>query len=181
VTQPKFAPILPNDEVRELDKLPPPQRWEPHRPGELPQAPEAARRRGRGAAGPDQGYALLLAERFREHLVLSAGEDEEDVMVGATTVAMRRAALFGRAPVIADLELVLRLLGYLDQAPTEVVLSARRKAVAGIAHDYWLQRQLADAVPDETLRLSPADLAERLRADPGSFDSLSGLKGGEPA
>ncbi|HET9091294.1 MAG TPA: hypothetical protein VFN50_02720 [Acidimicrobiales bacterium] len=174
MTQPKFAPILVNDEVRELYKLRVPPAWSPHRPADFRARPGARHSPGLGAAGPDQGYAMLLAERIAERLVLAEGEHGEDVLRGATVIAMRRAAMYGRAPVMGDLELALGLFGYLDTASAEVV-EARREVFLGVGHDYWRQRELADLVPEATLRLSPAAVAERLAADPAAFHELSGL------
>jgi hypothetical protein len=173
MTQPKFAPILPNVEVRDLYKLPPPPPWRPHRPADFRPAPDATWRPGRGSAGPDQGYGLLLAERFAERIRTVEGEHPDDVLHGASVIALRRAAMFGRAPVAADLELALRLFGYLG-TPTEEMIEARRAVFGGVAHDYWRERQLADLVPEATLHMTPDALAERLESDPGSFPELAG-------
>jgi hypothetical protein len=177
MTQPKFAPILPNVEVRDLHKLPVPPAWQPHRPADFRAAP-GARRPGRGIAGPDQGYALLLAERFADRLRLDEGEHADDVLHGAGVIALRRAAMYGRAPVATDLELALRLFGYLDGA-TEEVVDARKEVFGGVAHDYWRERELADLVPESTLRMTPAAIADRLSEDPSSFFELSGLSSPE--
>ncbi len=174
MTQPKFAPILPNVEVRDLHQLPVPLPWQTHRPADFRPAPGAARRPGRGIAGPDQGYAMLLAERFGERLRLADGEHADDVLLGAVVIALHRAAMYGRAPVAADLELALNVFGYLDGASEEVV-EARREAFRGAAHDYWRQRELADLVPESTLRMTPAAVAGELSENPGSFFELSGV------
>lgn len=174
MTQPKFAPILPEDEVRDLHKLPPPAAWYPLRPADFRPAP-AGHLPGRGAAGPDQGYGLLLADRFTDRLVLAEGERADDVLEGAALLAMRRAAIFGRAPVSADIELALVLFGFLAEAPADRQ-AARREVFAGVAHDYWRGRELADLVPETTLRLAPADLRARLEETPGDFEELSGLE-----
>ncbi|MHB1988666.1 MAG: hypothetical protein ACYCSF_11895 [Acidimicrobiales bacterium] len=174
MTQPKFAPILPDDEVRDLYKLAAPPPWQPDRPADFRADPSAARKPGRGIAGPDQGYAMLLAERYEERLCLTEGEHVDDVLGGAGVIAMSRAAMYGRAPVSADVELGLRLFGFLGEAPSDVV-EARRSVFSGVSHDYWRQRELADLVPESTLRLGPALLDERLGADPAAFFHLSGL------
>lgn len=174
MTQPKFAPILPNDEVRDLYKLAAPAAWLADRPADFRADPAAARRPGRGMTGPDQGYAMLLAGRFAERVQLAEREHLEDVLSGAGVIAMRRAAAYGRAPVSADLELALLLFGYLSVAPVTVT-EARKSVFLGISHDYWRQRELADLVPAATLRLSPAALAEQLEDGPEAFYQLSGL------
>ncbi len=173
MTQPKFAPILPEDEVRDLHKLPPPAAWYAKRPADFRPAP-AGRQPGRGVAGPDQGYGLLLAERFAGRLVLAKGEHKEDALKGASVLAMKRAALFGRAPVVDDLELALELFGYLGEA-SPLQVEVRRAAFGGVAHDYWRCRELADRVPEETLRMTLAAVRERLGASPESFKELTGI------
>lgn len=160
MTQPKFAPIPIEDEVRPSDHLPPCEPWRAERPADFrPGAwPGGA---GTGVPGPDQGYVLRLAERFVEALVLVEGEHPDDVLAGAAVVALRRAALYGRAPVSADLELALGLFGFLGEAPADLV-AERRKLFRGAAHDYWDQRVLAHRVPESALRLSPG----AVRTDP---------------
>lgn len=173
MTQPKFAPILPNGEVREVYQLDPPAPWWMHRPGDFRADPAAHRGKGRGSAGPDQGYALLLAERYVDRLRLADGEHVADVLAGVTVVATRRAALFGRAPVAADLELALHLFGFLDGGSEEMV-ETRRRLFAGVSHGYWVGRELADAVPESTLRLTPAEVSSRLAEDREHFAELLG-------
>lgn len=164
MTQPKFAPIPLEDEVRPGYRLGVPAPWLPARPGELlevrprrgTETPAASR--GRGSPGPDAGYAMRLAERLAGSVVLAKGEHLDDVLAGAVALAMRRAAVFGRAPVRADLEVALGLFGFLGEAPAEVV--ARRRALfAGVDHDEWALRSLVDAVEEAELRRTPTQAA----------------------
>jgi hypothetical protein len=175
MTQPKFAPVAESGEVREAYKLPVAGEWISHRPSDYKPAPRAAHRPNTGIPGPDQGYALHLAERFRDRLVLTDAEHSEDVSTAATVIGLRRAALYGRGPVSHDIELALRLFGYLDGVPSATLVEARERLVSGIAHDYWQQRDLADLVPEATLRLTPAQVREALTADPGAWRILTGL------
>ena len=82
------------------------------RPGEVVGG-ESASGPGMGHQGPDQGYALKLAQSFAGRLVLAAGEREDDALAGCCAVALRRASIFGRAPVMHDLRLALELFGFL--------------------------------------------------------------------
>lgn len=138
----------------------------PDRPGELvddgfqPEGPAL------GVQGPDQGYALLLARRFEGKLALTEGESEEDAIAGAVAIALRRAALYGRAPVIHDLRLAFELFGFLDaDAETdEDLIAYRREAFAEVSnghHYYFELRHLAASVPEETLRLTPEQVRQR--------------------
>jgi hypothetical protein len=158
MTQPKFAPILADDEVRPTARLAPARPWKLHRPGEfqLSNRPVGI---GAGTPGPDQGYALRLAEAFVDRLVLAEGEHTDDVIVGAVAIATRRAAEFGRAPVATDIEIALAYFGFLDEAPADLV-TFRKTLFSGAGHDYWEQRELAHAVPSETLRLSLVEIRE---------------------
>ena len=120
MTQPSFVPVVEADQVRRAYQLHVPEIWTTSRPSELrgTRAPSGA---FLGTPGPDQGFALKLARRFEDRLVLGAGEQAEDAIVGCTAVAMRRAASFGRAPVIHDLTLAFTLWGFLAGAPADLV------------------------------------------------------------
>lgn len=166
MTQPSYAPIPIEDETRPVSRLGPAAPWRADRPAELFRTSPARRSAtesspaGRGAPGPDQGYALRLAERFADRLVLEAGERADDVLAAAVAVAMRRAALLGRAPVAPDLEVALGLFGYLAPAAPELV-AARRRLVAGVGHDEWRRRELANAIDEGRLRAPVAEAAAR--------------------
>lgn len=176
MTQPKFAPVTDRAEVREAYKLPGAAAWYCHRPGDFAGRPQPAHRPNTGIHGPDQGYGLLLAERFRDRLALSDLEHAEDVLAGAVAIALRRASMLRRAPVLGDIELALCLFGYLEAAP-DSLLQARERLFSGIAHDYWQQRDLADLIPESTLRLSPAQVREKTASDAGAWAVLDGLGG----
>ena len=77
--------------------------WHLHRPGEV--VPDAMPEGGLyGNHGPDIGYAYKIVHRLRDKVKVSSGENHEDAEAGAIAVAMRRAALLGRAPILADLD-----------------------------------------------------------------------------
>jgi hypothetical protein len=150
--------------------MPVPASWSPHRPSDFKPEPLAERRGRTGVPGPDQGYALALAERLAPKLRLAEGEHADDVLEGATALALRRASIYGRAPVAPDLVVALDLFGYLSGGPEEMV-EVRRRLFAGASHDYDLVRALVDTVPEESLRLTPAEVLER-RSD---WESLIGV------
>ena len=162
--QPEYVPVRAADEVRPVERLPPPRRWKPDRPGDL-----ATPGPGRymGVPGPDQGYALRLARQFHGLLTLTEGEHEEDAIAGCLGVALKRAALFGRAPVVHDLELAFVLFGYAQDSPADLV-EFRRPLFRGAGHEYWDQRAITDLVPESSLQLSAEEAHDRL----GSWRSL---------
>jgi hypothetical protein len=161
VTQPEYVPIASAARVRPAERLPPARPWLAQRPGDL-KGPLRPTGPGFGTAGPDQGYALKLAHQLAGRLQLAQGHDLDDAMAGCLGIALRRASLFGRAPVIWDLELAFTLWGYMGDAPADLV-EERVRLFQGAAHDYWLQRAIADRVPETTLRLTPAQVVQRLK------------------
>ncbi len=160
MTQPSFVPVVEADQVRRAYQLHVPAIWTTSRPSELrgTRAPSGA---FLGTPGPDQGFALKLARRFEDRLLLAPGEHTEDAIAGCTAVAMRRAASYGRAPVIHDLTLAFTLWGFLAGAPDDLV-AARGPLFRAAGHHYQAQRAIADCVPDSTLRLTPQQVAEQL-------------------
>jgi hypothetical protein len=164
MAQPEYVPVTDRDRVRVSERLPTPAPWAYNRPGEVRQDGGQPRGARFGVAGPDQGYALHLAEQMTGGLELQPGEHSDDAVVGCVGVATKRAALFGRAPVKADLELAFTLWGFLGGAPEEL-LGLRRRLFEGAAHHYNDRRVIADHVPEETLRLTPADVRSRLAGE----------------
>lgn len=168
---PQFVPVDPTHNARRYSS--PPRRddpWTPDRPGELvtnggQPDPDAGRM---GVPGPDQGYLLKLVPILRDELKLADGEHLEDVEAGGVVVALKRAALFGRAPMIHDLRAAYTVWGFLDPSPAPELVQRRRTLFEGVhhtAHHYPELRAVADAVPEATLRLTPAELADRHRSD----------------
>jgi len=161
MAQPEYVPIDDRDRVRVDERLPVPGRWVANRAGEVRGngAPPVGSRFG--VAGPDQGYALKLARQIEPRLVLRPREAVEDVAAGCLGVALKRAALYGRAPVMGDLELAFGLWGFLDPAPDDLV-AFRRPVFGGVAHSYGERREIAGRVPAEVLRLTPTDVRSRV-------------------
>ena len=161
MTQPSYVPIVEADQVRPAYRLRTPDDWRQGRVAEL-RNPNMPRGREMGTPGPDQGYAMLLADDlFAERVVTSDGVRVEDALAGCVVVASARAALYGRAPVAKDVELALTLFGFLGGAPADLV-TWRTPRFQAVAHHYHEQRRIADAVPESTLRLTPAAVRARL-------------------
>jgi hypothetical protein len=156
---PDYVPTTPDERPRQPLGTPGHDGWTATRPGDLTDRQPSGRLFGN--QGPDQGYGLVLAERFHGRLLLTEGEDEHDVMAGALGVGLARASLFGRAPVIHDLELAYGLFGFLDPPPADLV-EFRKPLFAGASHHYWDQRAIVDCVPESTLRLTPAEVRRRV-------------------
>jgi hypothetical protein len=167
MAQPTFVPITEADQVRSARRLSVPKAWVAGRPADLhgPKRPAGSRL---GTPGPDQGFALRLVRRFEDRLRLVPEESVEDVLRGAALLASKRAGLLGRAPCVYDLDAAFALFGFLVDAPPEGLVAERRRLFASASRDYVAQRELVDAVPEETLALPAAQLSARL----GEWQSL---------
>ena len=156
-----FVPPDPGDRPRQQQNLPPgtalpPARhWRAERPGDL----GSAQPRGSllGTPGPNVGYAYTLAERAAERLQLGSHETVHDVVPVLAEIAGKRAALFGRAPVIHDVDAAVKLLGYDGSADPDFA-EIRALIVQEAGHDYLRRRAIVDTVPEQLLRLPPSDL-----------------------
>jgi hypothetical protein len=146
----------------------PPRRAEPwtaDRPGEVVGSRQPAGP-ALGNQGPDQGYVWKLIRRFEDRLLLTDGEHVDDVLAGCVGVALRRASLFGRAPVGHDVEVALTVFGFLDEVDSDLA-RWRRDLFAEVSHPhhYARARLIADLVPEETLRLPADDPSAATAAD----------------
>lgn len=158
-----FVPPDPADRPRQQQNLPPgtalppAPRWQAQRPGDL----AAAQPSGAlfGTPGPNVGYAYTLAERVADRLQLGPHEALDDVNPVIAEIAGKRAALFGRAPVIHDVDVAVKLLGYDGSADPEFA-ETRQMIVHEAGHNYYRRREIVDTVPEQLLRLPVAELGE---------------------
>jgi hypothetical protein len=138
---------------------PPARPWRAGRPGELgvgqPRGPLF------GAPGPDIGYALTLVERARDRVALAPHEHWADAAAVIGEVAMKRAASFGRAPVMDDVECARLALGYQGGCEPDFA-KWRVLAVAGAHESYPRRRAICDAIDLDTLRRPPRELEQRI-------------------
>ncbi|MFK8023584.1 MAG: hypothetical protein AB8G26_06435 [Ilumatobacter sp.] len=170
---PKFTPVEPTDAPRYYESPDHvPASWTPDRPGEIDGfQPQGDRL---GAPGPDQGFAIKIANSMRDRLHLRDGENSEDVIRGCLGVALRRASLFSRAPVVHDLTIAFTVWGFLDEAPDAELVELRTPLFEGlrhVGHHYAESRVVVDHVPTETLRSTPAQVEAAYRS--GWRDLLS--------
>lgn len=168
---PEFVPVVPTHRPRGYSS--PPRyddAWLADRPGELVgEGGQPDRDGGRmGSPGPDQGYLLTLVPLVRPDLNLVGRERLDDVEAALVAVALKRASLYGRAPVIYDLRVAATIWGFLDSpAPAELIAerTTRFEGVHLTAHHYPEMRALVDAVPAASLQRSPAAVAEAHASD----------------
>ncbi|MCU1429109.1 MAG: hypothetical protein JWL83_3109 [Actinomycetia bacterium] len=161
-TDPFVSPD-PDDRPRQQQNLapgvayPPARGWHATRPGDnvssQPSGPM------RGAPGPNIGYAYTLTNRVKDRFRLAPHEYIGDAVAVVAEIAARRAALYGRAPVIRDVEFAANILGYDangDFAPVRALL------LQEAAHDYTRRRAIVDSVPEDLLRAASNDVRERI-------------------
>lgn len=149
-----------------------PGSWQPDRKGEIDGRQPAGKRLG--YQGPDQGFVLKIAAALRGEIRVQAGESIDDAIRGSINIALRRASLYGRAPVVHDLRLALTIWGWLDPNPPADLLAARKALFAGVSHvtaHYGEGRHIADLVPEATLRMTPESARNAM---PGSWRALTG-------
>lgn len=163
---PKFAPVPPIDDARGYESPPVvPSTWVPGRPGEIDGFQPAGPRLG--YQGPDQGFALRIAATMRPKIHTGSGLTADDAIAGCLGIALRRASLFSRAPVVHDLTIAFTAWGFLDPNPPADLQELRRKMFSGLghgAHSYDEARAIADRFPEPTLRSTPAAVASRYPA-----------------
>lgn len=152
-----------------------PDSWEPDRPAEIDGLQPVGRRLG--SQGPDQGFALRVAGRFRDRLHPGEGVSIDDAIRGCLGIALRRASMASRAPVVHDLTIAFTIWGFLDPAPPAELVSERRQLFAGVAdvnHHYTEARAIVDLVPDSTLE---ATVAQVVSVYPAQWRQLTGIAG----
>ncbi|MGB8861103.1 MAG: hypothetical protein WCC60_17730 [Ilumatobacteraceae bacterium] len=149
-----------------------PQPWTPNRPGDLTGFQPIGEQLG--FQGPDQGFAIKIANGFKDRLQLQPGEHASDAIKGCLGVALKRASLFSRAPVVHDLTIAFTIWGFLDANPPADLVAARGSLFKGVGHGnhYTEARAIADMVPEATLRQSPQQVAG---AYPANWRTLVGI------
>ncbi len=128
-----------------------------------------------GTAGPDQGYAYRLVHLFDDRLHLG-GVDRDDAVAGCVALAMKRSALFGRAPVVHDLTAAFTIYGFLDQSPPAELAGEREWLFAEVKsnHHYTERRQLVDRVAEDQLMKPHTAIAAQYDSDWRELFSSSG-------
>jgi hypothetical protein len=117
----------------------------------------------------------MLASRLAPNLQIQPGERSEDAVQGCLGIALRRASLYSRAPVVHDLRIAFTIWGFCDPAPPADLLAHRAQLFEGVGnlgHHYTARRHIADLVPESTLRMTPQQVEA---AYPTQWKSLTGV------
>lgn len=167
MTAPSYVPVDPTENARDYESAPRRELpWRAERPGETVGRPMPSGGLY-GNQGPDIGYAYKLVHHVADRLKVQADEAKHDVEIGGVAVAMRRAALYGRAPVVADLDVAFTIWGFYDDQPANGLRVLRGELFegAGHHHGYPLLREIANTVSEHALRMSPAEVTKAHAAD----------------
>jgi hypothetical protein len=161
---PEFVPTDVNTDASYTSPPRRPGSWVADRPGDFDGLQPSGDRLG--SPGPDAGYALTLVEHVRSHVVLTKGEHADDALAAVGAIAMKRAALFGRAPVIHDVRVGMAIWGFAWDADAELV-DLRRGLLEEVhhPHHYAKLRDATDLVPDDLLRAPHGAIIDASRAD----------------
>jgi len=157
---PDYVPTNVSHAVRSYSS--PPRRrgsWRADRPGEV-RGPQPVGER-LGVPGPDQGYALTLAQGLADQIV-APGEHTSDVVAGAAAIAMKRSGILGRAPLREDVLAGLTIWGYLDTAADPELVELRTALFSEVHHaaHYPELREVVDTVPADVLAHSLAEIQD---------------------
>jgi hypothetical protein len=100
---------------------------------------------------------------LRDRVNCANSERWTDVKAGCVLLALKRASLFGRAPVIHDLKVAFTIWGFFDGTEVPELVELRQPLFAALAHGYHYleQRRLVGAVSEESLLLTPAEVTRR--------------------
>jgi hypothetical protein len=156
-TDPFVAPELEDRPRQEVNlapgvHLPAASSWKADRPGDLVAGQPTGNLLGR--PGPNVGYAVTLSRRLSDSVQLAPHEHLADALAVIAELGMKRAASYGRAPTMPDVEIAASLLGYQGECD-ESFAAWRRDVTHGADHDYGVRRSFVDAVPDAVLRMPP--------------------------
>ena len=178
MAQPPFVPQKPQVEPRFYES---PERtrgaWQLDRPGDA-MAPAAT---SGNFQGPDQGYALLLAERFRAGLLLPGKNSisADNALTGCVAVALKRASLLGRAPIAQDIEIALLIWGFSSSehggdAFPQIVAGLRHSLFGDLEHNKHASLRIVELCDEEVLVKPVAEIRELLKANPlAAFDDAA--------
>ncbi len=152
VSQPNYYSSPNHEKSLGMVELPVSGRWSHPRSGRVTgDVPSSGRYFGTPA--PGSGYSLKIVNDYISKLGLDDHEDHHDLIVGFGVLVSKRASLFGRSPYLPDVEFCAKLFGLGEDANPDLV-EFRKMFFKGCAHSYIIQRQIADAVPDSTLRMN---------------------------
>ena len=82
-------------------------------------------------------FAIKIANGFKDRLQQQPGEHTADTINGCLGVALKRASLFSRAPVVHDLTVAFTIWGFLDATPPPELVASRNPPANSSARQDW--------------------------------------------
>lgn len=126
------------------------------KPG-LPEGPDDWPRGGAfGTTGPDPGWALRLLN------MIELPDDDPRLKRVVTGLMLARSAVLGRAPVPEDIDVALKLCGYFEDAPPEV-LERRQRWLEAVPHEVRPGETAVEEIDRSILRNRPAEIEYQLK------------------
>lgn len=151
VSAPSYVPRDPSQRVRRYTS--PPRRndsWTGDRPGDVSGGQPSGHLLG--SQGPDQGFAYHLVDHVGD---LHLGRvQRDDAVSGCVAIGMKRAAAFGRAPVVWDVKVGFGIWGFLDPSADPELVGLREELFSEIhnPHHYVERREVVDLSSTEVLK-----------------------------
>jgi hypothetical protein len=139
-------------------EVPTPLPWVAGRPGDEAIAPVVPEGEYYGHPGPSIGFAMTLVNRQWDNIVLVDHEHRHDVEPLLAEIAMRRASFYGRAPIIDDVKLAIKILSY-DAAPTQGEEKWRPHLVHDCGHNEHRRRAIVNSIPEEIIEGQQDDIS----------------------
>jgi len=141
--------VGPADRPRPVPEPGPARRWRANRPGDIT-SPQQMRWGGAfGTPGPDQGWAIKLVAEGDLPGRTPLLEKVVATLMGA------RASLYGRAPIMEDLETAKQILG-LGEGADPGLEAQRNRWLEIAAHEKVPGKQALAEVGPELLKAKPA-------------------------
>lgn len=152
MSQPKFFTSPNHEKALGRIELPPSNRWVSPRAGVVSSS-NRGKRSLLGSPGPGGGFAIRLVTDQWSKIVLTDGEEHHDIEIGLGVLIAKRASLYGRSPISYDVDFFVKLFGF-DGSAGAPIVDFRKMFFKGAAHSYIVQRQIADSIPESTMRLT---------------------------
>jgi hypothetical protein len=125
-------------------------KWRADKPG-IPDAPDEMPGGGYyGTTGPDPGWGLKLVNQA------DLPDDDPDLERVVSGLVLARAAAWGRAPVMEDVEVALILCGFDEGAP-EGLIARRKRWLDASPHEHRPGATAVAEVERDVLMMKPSD------------------------
>lgn len=148
--------VGPADRPRAVPEPGPARRWRPNRPGDITSPEQMPWGGAFGTPGPDTGWAIKLVAEGDLPGRTPLLEKLVATLMGA------RASLYGRAPIMEDLETAKQILGLGEGADPELD-AQRNRWLEAAAHEMIPGKHALYEIGPELLKAQPAGVRRMRR------------------